>query len=118
MCSSDLRARRGLEPAARAGRPFAAAEERALIRKLAAFPEVVRGAAVAREPHRIPTYLMETAADFHRFYHACRVVSDDAAQSRDRLLLAEATRVVLGNGLALMGVSAPERMERAAEPVT
>jgi arginyl-tRNA synthetase len=93
-------------------------EEGALVRKLAAFPEVVRGAAVAREPHRLPTYLGETAAEFHRFYHACRVVGDDAARSRERLLLSEAARIVLRNGLALMGVSAPERMERAAEAVS
>jgi arginyl-tRNA synthetase len=106
---------RGLSPAARASGEFAAPEERALIRKLAVFPEVVRGAAFAREPHRVPAYLMETAGEFHRFYHACRVVSEDAARSRDRLLLAEAARIVIRNGLALMGVSAPERMERAAE---
>jgi arginyl-tRNA synthetase len=90
-------------------------EERALIRKLATFPEVVRGAALAREPHRIPTYLMETAAEFHRFYHVCRVVTEDRATTRWRLSLCEATRQVLANGLALMGVSAPERMERTAE---
>jgi arginyl-tRNA synthetase len=90
-------------------------EERALIRKLAHFPEVVRGAAFMREPHRIPTYLMETAAEFHRFYHECRVVSEDRALTRWRLSLADATRRVIANGLGLMGVSAPERMERAAE---
>jgi len=90
-------------------------EETALARKLAAFPEVVRGAAAAREPHRLPTFLTETAAEFHRFYHACRVVGDDAGRSRERLLLSEAARLVLRNGLALMGVSAPERMEREAE---
>src|SRR5207247_6787460 len=56
-------AERGLAPAASAAAPFAAPEEQALIRKLAAFPEVVRGAAAAREPHRVPTYLVETAAD-------------------------------------------------------
>ncbi|MEO5618268.1 MAG: arginine--tRNA ligase, partial [Candidatus Eisenbacteria bacterium] len=99
-------AERGLEPAT-GGVALAAAEEVALVRKLAAFPEVVRGAAVAREPHRIPTFLMETAAEFHRFYHACRVVGDDAGQSRGRLLLAAATRHVLHNGLELLGVSAP-----------
>jgi arginyl-tRNA synthetase len=107
-------AERGLEPSAR-GETYAAPEERTLARQLAAFPEVVRGAAAAREPHRIPTYLVETAAAFHRFYHACRVVSDDATRSRDRLLLVDACRVVIRNGLALLGVSAPERMERAAE---
>ena len=76
---------------------------------------MVRGAAAAREPHRIPTYLMETAAEFHRFYHVCRVVSDDAERSRARLMLAGAVRQVIANGLALMGISAPERMSRAAE---
>ena len=111
-------AERGLAPASQAASDFSAPEERALIRRLAAFPEVVRGAAVAREPHRIPAFLMDTAADFHRFYHACRVVSEDAALSRDRLLLAQAARLVIRNGLALMGVSAPERMERTGEAVT
>ncbi len=108
---------RGLEPAD-GDASHGAAEEIALIRKLAAFPEVVRGAAFAREPHRVPAYLLETAAAFHRFYHACRVVSDDVARSRARLRLAEAARIVLRNGLALMGVSAPERMSRATESVT
>lgn len=90
-------------------------EAEALIRKLATYPEVVRGAARMREPHRIPTYLMETAAAFHRFYHVCRVVSDDVERSRARLTLAAAARQVLANGLGLMGVSAPERMARAVE---
>ncbi len=94
---------------------LAAAEELALVRRLASFPEVVRGAAFAREPHRVPAFLMETAADFHRFYHHCRVLSDDAALTRGRLLIAEAARVVLRNGLALLGVSAPDRMERAEQ---
>jgi arginyl-tRNA synthetase len=92
-----------------------APEEIALLRRLAAFPEIVRGAAFAREPHRIPAWLVETAATFHRFYHACRVVSDDAPRSRARLRLAEATRLVIANGLALMGVGAPERMDRSGE---
>ena len=107
---------RGLSPRAdRSGPGFEAPEERALIRRLAAFPEVVRGAALAREPHRLPTYLQETAADFHRFYHACRVVSDDRERSATRLELADAARITLHNGLALMGVSAPERMTRDEE---
>ncbi len=101
-----------------AATPLAAAEEVALVRKLATFPEVVRGAAAMREPHRIPAYLMELAAEYHRFYHECRVVSDDAALTRHRLRLCAATQQVLRNGLALMGVSAPERMEREAESTT
>jgi arginyl-tRNA synthetase len=105
---------RGLAPA-RGPRPYEAPEETALLKKLAAFPEVIRGAAFAREPHRLPGYLTETAAEFHRFYHACRLVSDDPERSRTRLALAEAARIVLRNGLALMGVSAPQRMERVPE---
>ena len=110
-------AERGLTPG-RGGVRLTEPEETALARKLAAFPEVVRGAAAAREPQRMPTYLVETAAEFHRFYHACRVVGDDPARSRERLLLSESARIVIRNGLALMGVSAPERMERASEAVS
>jgi arginyl-tRNA synthetase len=108
-------AERGLRPAERDAARLAAPEEVALARRLAGFPELVRGAAVAREPHRLPAYLVETAAEFHRFYHACRVVGEDDEVTRARLLLAGAARTVIANGLALMGVSAPERMERAAE---
>ncbi len=113
-----LAAERGLAPATGEATPLGAAEETALVRKLATFPEAVRGAAAAREPHRLPAYLVETAAEFHRFYHACRVVGDDAAGSRHRLRLCAATQRVLRNGLALMGVSAPERLEREAESTT
>jgi len=110
-----LAAERGIAPAPDAGVRLEAAEEIALARKLATFPEVVRGAAFAREPHRLPTFLMETAAEFHRFYHACRVVGEDRAQSESRVRLAESARVVLRNGLALLGVTAPDRMERLEE---
>ena len=109
---------RGMAPADGVPLPadeLAIPEVATLIRKLSTFPEVVRGAAAAREPHRIPTFLMETAAEFHRFYHVCRIVTEDLDRSRARLLLAAAARQVLANGLALMGVSAPERMERPAE---
>jgi arginyl-tRNA synthetase len=110
-----LAAERSLGAASGPATPLGAPEEVALVRKLATFPEVVRGAAVMREPHRIPTYLIETAAEFHRFYHVCRVVGDDPELSRHRLRLCAATQQVLRNGLALMGVSAPERLEREAE---
>jgi arginyl-tRNA synthetase len=108
-------AERGLAPATGERVRLTVPEEVALVRRLAVFPELVRGAAAAREPHRLPGYLVETAAEFHRFYHACRVVGDDAETSAGRLRLAEAARTVLRNGLDLMGVSAPERMERAGE---
>jgi arginyl-tRNA synthetase len=106
---------RSLAPAEGAGSPLEPGREVSLVRQLATWPEVVRGAAAAREPHRVPAYLVETAAEFHRFYHECRVVGDDVTVSRRRLRICAATAQVLQNGLALMGVSAPERLERTTE---
>ncbi len=84
--------------------------ETALIRQLADFPEEVAGAAFAREPHRLTRYATEVATAFHKFYDTCRVLTDDPALRRARLALADATRIVLRNALALCGVSAPEKM--------
>jgi len=84
--------------------------ELALARKLADFPEEVALAARDLAPHRLTRYLHETAGLFHSFYNSCRVISDDAALSSARLTLADATRIVIRNGLRLLGVSAPERM--------
>ncbi|WP_028650971.1 arginine--tRNA ligase [Nocardioides halotolerans] len=85
-----------------------------LLRALADFPRVVQAAADLREPHRIARYLEDTAAAYHRFYDNCRVLpmgDEDATDlNRARLVLVDATRTVLANGLALLGVSAPERM--------
>jgi arginyl-tRNA synthetase len=85
-----------------------------LLRALAEFPRVVQAAANLYEPHRIARYLEDTAADYHRFYDNCRVLpmgdEDPTDLNRARLLLVDATRTVLANGLALLGVSAPERM--------
>jgi len=85
-------------------------EEIELIRFLLEFPELVQGAAEAREPHRLPTYLQELAGLFHNFYHKHRVVTDDLKLSNARLDLCRAVKIVLANGLGLLGVSAPERM--------
>jgi arginyl-tRNA synthetase len=106
---------RGAAPERGAATPLGPPGEATLLRQLAAWPEVVRGAAAAREPHRVPAYLIETASEFHRFYHEVRVLGDDPATSRHRLRLCAATAQVIRNGLALMGVSAPERLERPAE---
>jgi arginyl-tRNA synthetase len=85
-----------------------------LLRALAEFPRVVQVAADLREPHRIARYLEDTAADYHRFYDTCRGLPRGAEEPTDlnraRLLLVDATRIVLANGLALLGVTAPERM--------
>ncbi|MDN5916792.1 MAG: arginine--tRNA ligase [Pseudonocardia sp.] len=85
-----------------------------LIRTLGEFPDVVRGAAELREPHRVARYLETLASAYHKFYDACRVLpmGDEEISDlhRARLALCVAARQVLANGLALMGVSAPERM--------
>jgi arginyl-tRNA synthetase len=84
--------------------------EAALLRRLAAFEEQVLVAAAQRAPHRLTRYAEELAAAFHRFYGECRVLTDDHALSSARWWLVEATRRVLVNTLALIGVYAPERM--------
>ena len=85
-----------------------------LLRALADYPGVVATATELREPHRIARYLEETAGAYHRFYDSCRVLpmgeEEPGDLHRARLLLVDATRNVLANGLALLGVSAPERM--------
>ena len=106
----------GLLPADGAPTPLTHPSETALVRQLATWPEVVRGAALAEEPHRVPTFLKETAAETHRFHHDCWVVNEaEPSLSRHRLRLCAATAQVLRNGLSLMGMSAPERLERTAE---
>jgi arginyl-tRNA synthetase len=88
--------------------------ENDLVLALAQFPGVVSTAAELREPHRVARYLEELAGAYHRFYDACRVLpmGDEPANDlhRARLWLMDATRIVLSNGLDLLGVSAPERM--------
>jgi arginyl-tRNA synthetase len=85
-----------------------------LLRALAEFPRVVAGAAELKEPHRVARYLESTAGAFHKFYDSCRVLprGDEELEPvhQARLTLVGATRTVLANGLALLGVSAPERM--------
>jgi arginyl-tRNA synthetase len=84
--------------------------EAALLRRLAAFEELVVTAAAQRAPHRLTRYAEDLAAAFHRFYGECRVLSDDRALSSARWWLVNATQRVLANTLALIGVDAPERM--------
>jgi arginyl-tRNA synthetase len=89
-------------------------EEGDLLRALAEFPRVVATAAELWEPHRLARYLEATAATFHKFYDACRVLPRGDEEVNDlhraRLLLVQATRIVFVQGLQLLGVSAPERM--------
>ena len=90
-------------------------EELYILKRLAAYPEVVLNAALACEPHRVTTYLQELAAAFHGYFTKYkdteeRVVSTDRTLSRARLAMVAAVRQVTANGLGLLGVSAPERM--------
>ena len=85
-----------------------------LIRKLAEFPELVVTAAAARSPHRFTRYAEEAAAAFHRFYTDHRIVTEDAQRTGARLALSQATKTVIASTLGLLGVGAPEAMERLA----
>jgi arginyl-tRNA synthetase len=88
--------------------------ESILLGALGEFPRVVATAAELREPHRVARYLEDLAGTFHRFYDTCRVLpmGDEKATDlhRARVWLVEATRVVIANGLGLLGVTAPDRM--------
>jgi arginyl-tRNA synthetase len=83
-----------------------------LMREIAGFEEVVQVATHQRAPYRIANYAEELARRFHRFYTDCRVVTEDESLTRARLALSRATKQVLANALGLLGVDAPERMER------
>jgi len=84
--------------------------ETVLLGELMRFPEIIESAAVNRGPQILANYLRETANAFHSFYENCDILSEDEALRSTRLGLCKATAQVLSNGLALLGVSAPERM--------
>lgn len=85
-------------------------EEILLIKKLLQYPMVFEGAALACEPHRITYYLQDLAGVFHAYYYKYRIISDDSRLTLARLSLCRGVRIVLDEGLKLLGVSAPERM--------
>ena len=84
--------------------------ELALIKQLSAFCEEIKLAARDYDPSHINRYLQELAGCFHRFYNACRIKGEEPALAAARLKLADCARVVLRNGLRLIGVEAPEKM--------
>ena len=87
--------------------------ERALMFHLTELPMILRTSAERLEPHLVTFYLYELARRFQTFYEECRVISDDKALSNARLLLAYSTKTVLNEVLRLLGISAPERMNRS-----
>lgn len=89
---------------------LAAPEEAELIGCLSQFSEYLIQASRSTEPYRLADYLRQVAACFHKFYSHHRVVTEDKELTKARLLLADATRIVLRNGLELLGISQPESM--------
>ncbi|KQW38997.1 arginine--tRNA ligase [Rhizobacter sp. Root404] len=94
---------------------LSAPTEAALMLKLAEFPAMLANAAAGLAPHDLTFYLRDVAGAFHSYYAAERVLVDDAALARARIALLIATRQVIRNALAVLGVDAPERMDRDAE---
>ncbi|HMY82792.1 MAG TPA: arginine--tRNA ligase [Agitococcus sp.] len=84
--------------------------ERDLVKKLAAYPEVLQQAALAYEPHQLSNYLKDLASQFHGWYNEHIVLHDDAQTRHARLLLSMTIKQVLANGLNLLGVQAPKSM--------
>ncbi len=84
--------------------------ERELIKLLLDWPKLVQGAADALEPHRVANYLLETARLVHTWYHKHHVLGEPDDIMHARLVLAKSARIVIANALAVLGISAPERM--------
>ena len=81
-----------------------------LLKKLEQFPQIIENSRTALEPQTIATYLYDTANNFHKFYSDCRVITDDEELTKARIALIQAVKIVLSNGLAILGITAPERM--------
>ncbi len=90
--------------------PLVAPHELALMQRVAEYPEILATAAKELAPHIVVHYLQGLAGDFHAWYNAEKFLVDDATTKLARLALADATRITIINGLALLGVSAPEKM--------
>uniref|UniRef100_A0A832LWP1 Arginine--tRNA ligase n=1 Tax=Caldimicrobium thiodismutans TaxID=1653476 RepID=A0A832LWP1_9BACT len=85
-------------------------EERELLKKLGEFPDLVEISALQFAPYKIVYYLIDLASAFHEYYNKFRIVGEDKALSKARLALVEGCRIVINNGLSLLGVSSPEKM--------
>jgi arginyl-tRNA synthetase len=87
-----------------------AEEETALMRQISEFPKVLVAASQMLEPYRLADYLRDVAVCFHKFYSRHRVVTEEESLTDARLILVEAARIVLKNGLRILGISQPESM--------
>ncbi|MEI6805203.1 MAG: DALR anticodon-binding domain-containing protein, partial [Myxococcaceae bacterium] len=90
-------------------------EERNMLKKMAAYPDIVLSAAQNLEPHRVLFYCQDLIGEFHAYFtqyrHSERIISDDAELTQARLGLVSALKQTLFNALSLLGISAPEHME-------
>ena len=96
--------------------PLTAPTEKALMSQLAAFPKMLSTAAQNLSPHDVAFYLRDVAGAFHSYYAAERFIVDDAGLCAARMMLLTATKQVIANALAVLGVSAPEQMNRETNP--
>jgi arginyl-tRNA synthetase len=114
VCSLERQAASaGLQPAAASEahlETLTAPEEMAVVKLLSQYCDVVEEAARTLEPHRVVFYLIDLAAEFHRFYNRHRVLTEDASRTAARFYLARSVRTVVRSGLELLGVAAPEAM--------
>ena len=85
-------------------------DELKLIQHMVYFPELIENSHETLEPQNIANYLQKLATRFHRFYSKCRVITKDQELSKARLGLVTAVKIILNNGLSILGISAPERM--------
>ena len=81
-----------------------------LLKQLELFPNIVLSAKDLLEPQVIANYLQETAAKFHKYYANCRIITENEDLTLSRIALASATKIVLSNGLKILGIKAPEKM--------
>ena len=86
------------------------AEEIGLLKELTMFPDIVESCAATFEPHRLAEYLHTVAGAYHKFYHEHRVLGDDRDLTAARIALCLATKTILANGFAILGITAPEKM--------
>ena len=84
--------------------------EIALLKQLEKFPETIYNSHLSLEPHNIANFLHEIANRFHKYYADCRIISEDEELTNARFTLSTATKTVIGNGLKLLGITAPEKM--------
>ena len=85
-------------------------EERLLAKRVAVFPELLEGMAIALEPHRLTSYLQDLAGLFHGYYNKHRVISQDREMTNARLLLVKGVQSVVHSALGLLGIAAPVEM--------